>query len=660
MSPRTRIGLSGSGALHTGIRRLLADEARLVPVIVDDPADGLDRCRALVLASDAWDTRAHTDAQAACAAAGVPWLPVFTRLGHAVIGPVTRPRVAGCATCADLRGARARLRGAEVDAVWERNADAFVSRPSSWLTALGSHAVAALAVEEVRRLVDGSAPPRTDRAVLHLHLDDITVTTHRLLPDPLCPACGSLPDDTAERAEITLWPRPKPAPDTYRVRSVAAERDELIGTYVDAETGLIRTVDVGDEAGVAVAVAGMGLRGGGNGVEWSWGRSDSYRTSELTAVLESLERWGGMQPGGKRTTVRARFPDVRAEAVDPRSLGLYPPERYGPSFPFVRFDDDLELDWVWGYSFARRRPVLVPESCAYYGLHRTKPREPKIAFETSNGCALGGCLEEAILHGILEVAERDAFLMTWYARMGVPRIDLDSARDRRIPLLRQRIEDETGWRILAFDTTVEQRIPCVWLLAVNAPGSGDEAKTVSTGGAHLEPEHALRNALFELGPVMSGLNRTYLDNADRARRMAEDSSLVHRMTDHSLLYASPAVFDRFDFLMASTGRRTVAEMAGARPPARNVDLTSDLIDMVGRYLDTGLDVVVVDQTTPEHRIGGFSCVKVIIPGTLPMTFGHEFRRVHGLPRLHRVPHALGYRDAPLPPEKVNPYPHPFP
>jgi len=34
--------------------------------------------------------------------------------------------------------------------------------------------------------------------------------------------------------------------------------------------------------------------------------------------------------------------------------------------------------------------------------------EPRLVFETSNGCALGSCLEEAILHGILEVAERDA------------------------------------------------------------------------------------------------------------------------------------------------------------------------------------------------------------------------------------------------------------
>jgi ribosomal protein S12 methylthiotransferase accessory factor len=39
------------------------------------------------------------------------------------------------------------------------------------------------------------------------------------------------------------------------------------------------------------------------------------------------------------------------------------------------------------------------------------------------------------------------------------------------------------------------------------------------------------------------------------------------------------------------------------------------------------NVIVVDQTTPEHRAGGCSCVKVIVPGMLPVTFGHESRRL---------------------------------
>jgi thiazole/oxazole-forming peptide maturase SagD family component len=87
--------------------------------------------------------------------------------------------------------------------------------------------------------------------------------------------------------------------------------------------------------------------------------------------------------------------------------------------------------WTWGYSFARQAPILVPQACASYGaLHRT-PQERPFVYEISNGCALGGCLEEAILYGILEVAERDAFLMTWYGRMPVPCLDLSSAADPR-------------------------------------------------------------------------------------------------------------------------------------------------------------------------------------------------------------------------------------
>ena len=51
-------------------------------------------------------------------------------------------------------------------------------------------------------------------------------------------------------------------------------------------------------------------------------------------------------------------------------------------------------------------------------------------YETSNGCALGGSLEEAIFHGIMEVVERDSFLLTWYAKLPLPRLDLSSANDQ--------------------------------------------------------------------------------------------------------------------------------------------------------------------------------------------------------------------------------------
>src|SRR6266702_726042 len=99
-------------------------------------------------------------------------------------------------------------------------------------------------------------------------------------------------------------------------------------------------------------------------------------------------------------------------------------------------------------------------------------------------------------------------------------------------------------------------------------------------------------------------------------------------------------------LLASTSwprPRSLAEIRRRRVAAgafRNLDLTDDLTVVLRRLRRHGLDVVVVDQTTPEHRAGGFSCVKAIVPGTLPMTFGHDNRRTYGLPRLFQVPKLL--------------------
>ncbi len=124
-----------------------------------------------------------------------------------------------------------------------------------------------------------------------------------------------------------------------------------------------------------------------------------------------------------------------------------------------------------------------------------------------------------------------------------------------------------------------------------------------------------------------------------------------------MLYTDREAACRLNFLATSTPSKSFVDI-----PHDNgrMDLTEDLLVAVKRLRDRGLDVIVVDQTTPEHTAGGFHCVKVIVPGLLPMTFGHDNRRIHGLPRLFEVPQVLGYRDAPLLPSEVNPYPHPFP
>jgi ribosomal protein S12 methylthiotransferase accessory factor len=532
-----------------------------------------------------------------------------------------------------------------------------VDQPSAWLTHLTARTVAALTADEVR---PGSG--RTDGAVLYVDLESLAVSTHRFLPDPLCPVCGELPADSPEAARITLRPRPKPASGGYRVCPLGEEElGRLRETYVDTETGLIRRVQTFASGGLAVGAASMRTRWQPR-AELSWGRTVRHRRSETVAVLEALERYGGMVPAGRRGMVRASFAEVRDTAVDPRTLGLYPPDRYGvPGFSFQPFDVDRVCRWVWGFSLARGEPTLVPQAYAYYRAHATDHDDPSFAYEISNGCALGSCIEEAILYGILEVVERDAFLMTWYARLPVPPVDLSSAQDRSIPLLAEVIEAEMGYRLQAFDTTMEHAIPSVWVLAVS--DDADRPALACSAGAHLDPELAAGGALSELGPILADLLSRYAEIADRGRAMAGDASLVTTMDDHSVLYTSREAAPRLDFLTTGQRSRGFADLRLRSRTAADfahADLTEDLAAAVARLWAHGLDVIVVDQTTPEHRTGGFWCVKVIVPGTLTMTFGHANRRVHGLPRLFEVPKLLGYRDEPLSPEDVNPHPHPFP
>ncbi|WP_165977800.1 TOMM precursor leader peptide-binding protein [Nonomuraea diastatica] len=652
------VGVVGEGLLAEAIASSPAIAGVALPAMTSDTGELDERCSAVVLASDGWDTRAYANVRRIAAEGALPWLPVRAELGRVLIGPAEVNGSAGCVDCAELRRRLARKRPQDHDTLWERHGSTMAERPSSWLTALAAELIAELTADEMKRLVTGTTPPLTRQAMVEVHLQDLATTIHSFLPDPRCLVCGALPDDAPSLARITLEPRVKADPAAYRVRAVAEELDHLESTFVDAECGLIRSMEKGSDGGVVLAGAEIGLRGGGS--ETGWGRTRGYRSSKLVAMLEALERYGGMEPGGKRTTVRAAYSEVRDNALDPRTLGLHSAEAYAlADFPYRPFDETRPYRWVWGYSFARQAPILVPEQCAYYRLRAGGRDDAPFVYEVSNGCALGGCLEEAILYGMLEVAERDAFLMTWYARMAVPRIELSSAVDRTIPLIVKAIEADTGYGVLAFDTTLEQAIPCVWVMAVAPSQDQDRPKIVCAAGSHLDPERAAERALSELGPILSGLIRRYPAQRERALEMAADPRAVKIMPDHSLLYGSPEVFSRLRFLTESTRTHDFTDLprTASRP---HTDLRDDLAEVLRSYLDSGLDVIVVDQTTPEHRAGGFANVKVIIPGTLPMTFGHDYRRLADLPRLFDVPHRLGHHRTRLTAEDINPHPHPFP
>ncbi|MFF3404072.1 TOMM precursor leader peptide-binding protein [Streptomyces sp. NPDC002659] len=615
---------------------------------------------ALVTVSDCWDLRVHPVAGQVCRALGIPWLPVHTELSTVVLGPVTSATRPGCPHCFTLRRERAGVESTSRAAIRHAHEKTLAERPSAMVTGLAASLVATLAAAELA----AETPDDMRGSALLVRLDDLSIERHAFLPEPFCPYCGGLPDDSRSDAVIRLVSRPKPAPTQYRLDPLVVHSADLHTAYTGSEAGLIHAVSRDDRGGLTVAEAPVTLRVPGVTVPGG-GRSWNNWTSDATAVLEALERYGGANPAGKRTVVRAAFAELDGQALDPRVLGTHEDELYNEAIGYRRFTEDSVCNWVWGHSFARSQPVLVPESCAYFWT-RGRP-DPPFVFETTNGCALGSCLEEAILYAILENAERDAFMLTWHSQIPAPAIDLAGADDRTPAMTAAAITHATGYDVSVFDTTTENGIPCVWALATHpllAQGrldTGTDALAMfCAAGSHLVPERAALSALLELGPQLADAIQRYPARKEEAARMLDNPDKVRTIFDHAVAFGDPRAYHRLAFLTQRPGQpRPLAEVGRDREKYTTTDLREDLREVIDRYLAENMDVIVVDQTAPEHRAQGLVCVKVLIPGSLPLTYGHHRRRLQGLPRLLTTPHRLGHTNAPLAPSDLNVLPHPF-
>ncbi|MFD7630232.1 TOMM precursor leader peptide-binding protein [Streptomyces sp. NPDC059851] len=648
-------------------------DALAVPVLDAGAAAALTAGRAAVLLPR-WTPGLAGELSRHALGHRVALVPVRLDGALAVVGPVLRPGAAACLSCAEYQ----RLATAGGRVPWRS--------PELELAGVLSPALADCVGTLVQDLLDssdgrdgGDGDGDGDRAhglaeegepagaaqtavVYVVHLGRGSWSTHRIRPVGGCPVCRPLPPDSAAGTDpLPAAPRPLPDPYVLRAPNPRTTAEGLRTALYDERFGpvrrLVRAEDSAFSLTTAVVTDGRALDDGG------YGRARDFADSERIALFEAVERYAGMRPTGRRTDLRAPFAALGPDrAVDPERFGLPDPAHHGhPSSATVPYTPDLELDWVHGWSLTRRRAVAVPEHVAYWDV--PGPGRPRVVYESSNGCGLGNSPEEAALYGLFEVAERDAFLMAWYAATPLRRIQ-PPPEDTGTAMLADRAA-LAGYRLSLLDATNDFGIPAV--VAVCRYGGGHPAapRMFLAAGAHHDPRVAIRSAVAEVVTnVLESAHRSLADGGprdpERLRPMLERPELVVGLDDHVGLNTLPGAGPRLEFLFADTPRVPVAEAwPGAPEPV--ADLTDLLGATVDRLSRAGLEVITVDQTEPGLRDRlGLHCVKVLVPGSLPMTFGHVNRRTRGLPRLLEVPYRLGRTERPLRHEDLALHPHPFP
>lgn len=586
-------------------------------------------------------------------------VPVRIYGRHAIVGPLPAAGARGCALCLERRWQAARSTALR-EAVELGAGTAAVGVPPQW-TPFAAAALAAVVAGAVaaagRRDRDGGT---VFRDVYQLDLAVLTVRRYPLVPDPECPACGPRERDSADAAVLALDPSPKHRPGAFRTRALA-DYDLPTEAFANPVCGALGPTVVLDVSSTSTSatIGCFSLRSGDYLRETFWGgHADTFRDSLRIGVLEGLERYAGMRPRARATTVRASLDQLTAAgrpALDPRRCGLYAPG-FHRTTGIAPFTPEREISWVWGHSLTDRRPLLVPEVLTYY---HTPGLTDRFVQESSNGCASGGSAAEAVYYGLMEVVERDAFLLAWYGQQPLPELDPASAQR---PATRQMVArlEMYGYRARFFDAALTFPIPVVTGVAERYDGG--PGRMCFGAGAGLDPEAALASALDEIATDAVNLAGRTEREETRLRAMAADFDRVAALHDHPLVYGLPEMARYADFLLKP--RRQPVPLRERYGPGRTLPVSDDLADdaaaCVAAVAEAGFEVIAVDQTLPEQRALGLWTVSVLVPGLLPIDFGWSRQRALGMPRLRTGLREAGLRDHDLTDAELNPAPHPFP
>jgi ribosomal protein S12 methylthiotransferase accessory factor len=298
----------------------------------------------------------------------------------------------------------------------------------------------------------------------------------------------------------------------------------------------------------------------------------------------------------------------------------------------------------------------VPARLVYYSAGT--PADDFV-FECSNGCAIGSCLEEAVLFGLLELVERDSFLLGWYGNAPLPAIDLGSCDSPELRAMTDRAA-LCGYDVHVFDNRIDLPVPVATGLAVRRDGG--PGTFAFAAGAALDPMTAVESAVAEILTYLPHLPRQVAERPAELAAMAEDFDLVRRLPDHAALFGLPRMRAHLGSYLEPPAVRTFAETYADWPQRRpaGADLREDLAWLTGELAAAGHDVIVVDQTTPEQRALGLSTVCAIVPGLLPIDFGWARQRALTMPRLRTAQRRAGMRPDDLPETALRVVPHPFP
>ncbi|HEY2379676.1 MAG TPA: TOMM precursor leader peptide-binding protein [Terriglobia bacterium] len=591
----------------------------------------------LIVATDDYLREELADLDSQARITGKPWVIVKPVGMIAWIGPLFRPGAAACWHCLEHRLRHNRqvelyLRGRSTDAI-DISKTRFPSLDRSAMS---------LASIEIARLIALNFRTRLEGRIFALDFQTYKIEEHTVVRRPQCKACGQ-PLKIAQPGPVELKSRIKrngaggtertasPEEIFHRYQHHISPISGIVTAFIPRNLeacGLIYNYTSGHyfpiiSDDLASLQVNLIARSGGKG-------SDEIQ-AKAGAVAEALERYSGIS-WGEEYEVRGSFASLQPEAIRVEDVLFFSRNQYesraqwnttpGNEKHYVPepFDEKAEIAWTPLWSLSHNRLRYLPKAFCFYG-HRDAVGN--FSFCDSNGCAAGNTLEEAIVHGFLELAERDAVAIWWYNRLKRSAVDASSFDLPYWVTLRDYYDTELQRDLHVIDITSDLGIPT--FVAVSRRRDQPTEDIIIGIGCHFNPRKALMQALLEANqstPLWHFVTR--------------DRPALKRYCPKDIMeWLETATYENQPYLVPeATCPKTFADYKQMEKD----DVREDVLTCVEIAKAAGLELLVLDQTRPGI---GLPVARVVVPG-----LRHFWLRL-APGRLYDVPVRMGWLQKPL-------------
>ncbi len=349
--------------------------------------------------------------------------------------------------------------------------------------------------------------------------------------------------------------------------------------------------------------------------------------AKLSCLCEGLERHSGIFRGDEPRRV-ARYSEIAEQAIHPNALTLFSESQYQHREEWnrhegrhnwvpERFDPEHSIDWSPAWSLTQKQVMYLPTAYCYYGY----PFDPEHDFcrPDSNGNAAGHDLDSAIVHGFLELVERECASVWWYNQIPRPRADIDGYGSSTVTAIRN-VFRLIGRSLEVLDITAHPTIPT--FVALSRSEDPPRNDYIFGFGAHFDPRTALAKALME----MTQLLPVVVSERDPVCFLCAEAGHI----DTSFLTPDEAV--------AVTAYSHFSPTF-SRGPEQQVLSCAELVK------SWNLEMLVLDQTRKDV---GMPVVKVVVPGM------RSWWARFAVGRLYTLPVQIGWLDEPREEVNLNP------